>query len=715
MFHALSNPRAPRAAEPRPACAAPRRAVLATLGALLAGRASAEDEAPVLAIYGDSQAQGLSASLRGPTRGRYRLLNRTKPATGVAQAAYDWVQALRDSVAADRPAVAIMMFGANDRVPARLPDGRNLPFRGEPWLAYYRERIAAMVRVLSEAGVLIVWCGNPLSREQGYARDMAYLNDLFRQALPEQGAVWVDLWNVASDANGAYQSHGAGVDGRVQRLRNDDGIHFTTAGYDLVARRVMQSVDGIVAAARTQPAAPPAAPPPAAAALPPPAATPPTATPPAAPPAETPSPSAETPAEGRGAALRGIGGALGMAMLVLAGCDTAPPPRPPVSAAGLAPFHAALAELESGTRREPVVVLQLGDSHSANDAFGTRMREGLGERFGLAGRGPLAPGVPFRTYDPSLVRVTADPGWQAIGSLSPNNPGPFGIAGVRQRADAGGATMTLETQVEGGLARAEVEVLRQPGGGGLEVTVDGRPAGRIGTDGAGGADFIKLPTSAATRQVTLRSAGDGPVELLGWSAARESAGILYANLGTIGATIDTARRWDPAIVRTELAHLRPSLILVAFGTNEGFREELDVPAYARRYAETVRAWQAAAPGAAVVVMGPADGDWRAGRPGPRAAEECPEPGRGWRKPPNLSPVREAQRAVARENGWHFWDWSAAMGGNCAMHRWTEEVPPLAAPDHVHLRSAGYRRTAESLLRDLLEGYDRQRRSGAPRV
>ena len=253
MVHRFAAHARPSLPAPEPVrSAVSRRSLLAFSGLspiLFAGRGAlaAENGGRPLAVYGDSQAQGLAASLRSELRGgAFRLLNRTKPGTALGQpVAHDWVAAVRQSIEADRPAVAVMMFGGNDRVPARLADGRNLAFRGEPWLAFYRERLAAMVSALSEAGVLIVWCGNPNTRHQGYANDMAYLNDLYRAALPASGAVFVDIWNVAADRAGGYQSHGPGTDGSVQRLRTDDGIHFTRAGYDLVAQRVVRAVEAL--------------------------------------------------------------------------------------------------------------------------------------------------------------------------------------------------------------------------------------------------------------------------------------------------------------------------------------------------------------------------------------------------------------------------------------------------------------------------------------
>ena len=106
--------------------------------------------------------------------------------------------------------------------------------------------------------------------------------------------------------------------------------------------------------------------------------------------------------------------------------------------------------------------------------------------------------------------------------------------------------------------------------------------------------------------------------------------------------------------------------------------------------------------------------WCWGRPTPtataaRAAHAPPACGDpNWTEPPNLAPIREAQRSVAAREGAYFWDWQAAMGGPCSMLRWAATDPPMAAPDHVHLFAPGYQATAEALFRAIMEGYDRYR-------
>ncbi len=375
------------------------------------------------------------------------------------------------------------------------------------------------------------------------------------------------------------------------------------------------------------------------------------------------------------------------------------------------PLYVALDALEAGGQA-PVAVLQIGDSHTANDAFSGRMRELFQARFGDAGRGMLQPGIPFRYYRPTQLTVTASL-WQTVSSLDPNTPGPFGIGGLRQAA-TGPAEMTLQTDTPGGLAQVVVEALGQQGGGTLDATLDTGQSLSFATDTRPGTPlWFLIPAGPGSTSLTLRARGDGPVDLLSWTAMRAQPGVTFSNLGTVGATVDLIDRWDPALVAAELAWLRPALILVAFGTNEGFRDSTDADAYGPLYAARVQGLHAAAPWAAILVIGPPDGNRRAAR-GTTPEGACPPLADGktarvvWTEPPRLAQVREAQRKVAKAAGYYYWDWSAAMGGACSMQRWARTDPPMGAPDHVHLYAPGYRATAELLFQDIMRGYARYR-------
>lgn len=382
-----------------------------------------------------------------------------------------------------------------------------------------------------------------------------------------------------------------------------------------------------------------------------------------------------------------------------------------LGAAGrLLPLYSALMQLDKRKREDAVVVLQIGDSHTANDAFSGRMRELFQARFGDAGRGLLPPGIPYRYYKPARVHVTAK-NWTVVSSFDASAAGPFGVSALRQHAD-GPAEMTLTADNRGDLDRVAIEVLEQPGGGTVEVEFDNGRHTSFATDATRSTPAWFKLSGTGSLALILRARGDGPVDLLAWSVQRRTPGVIYANLGTIGATIDLLGRWDPEIVAAEMARLRPSLIVVAFGTNEAFSSKTDIDHYPTLYAERVRMLHDAVPGAPLLVIGPPDGN-REWRPGSTDAGLCgadPNSVRPvlWVEPTNLAAVRDAQRKVADEAGFYFWDWSEAMGGRCAMWRWVKDDPTSAAPDHVHLFAPGYRTTAERLFNELMDGYDRYR-------
>jgi lysophospholipase L1-like esterase len=374
------------------------------------------------------------------------------------------------------------------------------------------------------------------------------------------------------------------------------------------------------------------------------------------------------------------------------------------TAAPLLPLYRALLPLEGGAGRAPVVILQIGDSHTANDSFSGRMREQFQQRFGDAGRGVLPPGVPYRYYRPDRVSVT-EQGWSVISSFRAEARGPFGVTGLRQHADRP-AEMTLAVSDPGDLDRAEIEVLRQPGGGTIDVDLDRGAHASLSTNAPiEQAGWLAVPSASGSRTLTLRTRGDGPVDVLAWSVSRSRPGVIYANLGTIGASVDLMDRWDQAMLRQDLAHLAPTLIVLAFGTNEGFRDSTDPAAYATTFAARLRELHAAVPGAALLVLGPPDGD-RHRRRDSFEPPACGDP--NWAEPPRLNAIREVERTVAARENAYFWDWRSAMGGECSMLRWAATRPPLAAPDHVHLYAPGYHVTAEALFRAIMEGYERYR-------
>jgi lysophospholipase L1-like esterase len=386
-------------------------------------------------------------------------------------------------------------------------------------------------------------------------------------------------------------------------------------------------------------------------------------------------------------------------------------------AAGLTRFFAALRRTEEKQTAAPLRVVQIGDSHTAADAFSGRLREAFQNRYGGAGRGWLPAGVPFKYYNPRLVSV-AEEGWRHQGPTNGAPPEALGLDALVAVNDGRRADMTLRSTDPAGFDRLAVEYLAQPEGGDLTVAVDHGPSVRVVTAAALSHVERKIVWQGrAGRAVELATEGGAPVAVIGWTVERGGPGVIYENHGVIGARASLLGRMDPAALGVELGDSRPALLVVAFGTNEGFDDAFDRRAYAAMFRDNVARLQLLAPQAAVLIVGPPDGN-RSGKgcaAGERRSAACaPEAGVGdacaWHEPPYLAAVRETQKAVAGRAGWAFWDWSLAMGGACSMHRFFRRAPPWAFADHVHLNRDGYAATADVLFFDLVSAYERWRAS-----
>jgi hypothetical protein len=221
--------------------------VLVFLAAM--GSVRADDAIPAqttIVIFGDSQGEGVAVGMRRLLQGHkeFRLLNRTKAGSAISQKLdYDWPAAVEHFVAdGEKADVAVMVFGGNDRLPARIENGRPIPFRTPEWDSMYKERITAMISALVKAHIRVIWCGDPIAREAHYSADMEYLNAMYQEVAPAAGAEYLPLWTLVADEHGAFAAYGKALDGETRRLRHDDGIHFSPDGYDVVANHILEAV-----------------------------------------------------------------------------------------------------------------------------------------------------------------------------------------------------------------------------------------------------------------------------------------------------------------------------------------------------------------------------------------------------------------------------------------------------------------------------------------
>lgn len=369
-------------------------------------------------------------------------------------------------------------------------------------------------------------------------------------------------------------------------------------------------------------------------------------------------------------------------------------------AEALASFFEALAATEDATRNQPVHVLQLGDSHTAGDRITGKLRVELQRRFGRAGRGVLPPGVPYDGFAPYQVLVASRDWVTEQAPLQPPAGAPSPRVGLSGARSVGGAGAVLGYELEPGAEATRIGICGRSRGPGPGLTVEAGGVGRaLDLNGSRPDEEVcrEMALPAPTTSVRLIPLGDGvvldSVRLDG--AAR---GVTVSNLGRVGATLRDLATRDEATVRTELAAWRPTLIVLAFGTNEGFDDGLDPVAYETLLRGQVARIRRLSPGSAMLILGAPDAQ-RNGVTDGCSADGLRAP------PPRLAMVRDVQRRIAAELGVAFWDWHGRMGGDCSADRLALLGEPLMRGDRVHFTSAGADWIGGVLAGDLIGAYE----------
>ena len=361
----------------------------------------------------------------------------------------------------------------------------------------------------------------------------------------------------------------------------------------------------------------------------------------------------------------------------------------------VAAFYARLEELETGRAKTDVRIAQLGDSHTASD-YGTSIaRARLAARFGDGGRGFIPLGQPYRRLFQAGEAMARGSGFEAngaplFGPRATASDGLFGLAGFAMDSRLAGSTMTSEFTASAD--SFEIAYLAQPSGGSFDVTIDGKFRGRVTTAQATrGSAYRSFDVARGPHTFEARGIGDGPTRIFGVRLDDDAVGITFDSLGMNGARASTPLGVDDSHFGEQVARVAPSLVIVAYGTNESGDSVTTPEEHAAAIRSLALRLKDAVPGASCLVLGPPDRD-------------APSYG-GARTLPKLLEIVAAQQRAADDAGCAFFDQFAAMGAAGAIGRWSSESPPRARRDLVHLTRAGYAFLAEALVRDLLAGYE----------
>jgi lysophospholipase L1-like esterase len=363
-------------------------------------------------------------------------------------------------------------------------------------------------------------------------------------------------------------------------------------------------------------------------------------------------------------------------------------------------------EAPAATAKSSFVILQIGDSHTAADLFTGEVRDRLQAVFGKGGLF-LPPGIPKAGVQSAELSIKAGDAWSYNAMASTDEPDHFWLSGYTATATSTGATISFTAPSQQAFDSIDVSFLKSPGGGRADILLDGEIVDTILLDGRSGEPLIRrlLPAAGPTgsfKTLAIRTASAGKVEFSGVFIDQRQSGLSYLSVGFPGARVSVLKRIAPENLADDMARLNPDMLVLAFGTNEGFDDNLDIAAYRRTLSEIIATLKQGRPGLRIVLVGPP--------PGARQESNCaeirtacgttPAAGACWAQPPKLAAVREAVIAVATEIGGSFWDWGSVLPSACDVERGRLGDPALIGPDRVHLTGRGYRESADAFARML---------------
>mgnify|MGYP001562143657 CR=1 FL=1 len=367
-------------------------------------------------------------------------------------------------------------------------------------------------------------------------------------------------------------------------------------------------------------------------------------------------------------------------------------------------FYAALRRTAQGEKDAVTRITHYGDSIIIEDLWTATVRRRLQERFGDAGPGFLYLARPWEWYDHLDVTLKYTDAWHFYRVTNGHvHDGFYGYGGVSFVAGGPGAKATYATVAEGPVGRAvsrcEVYFLGQPGGGDVQVSVDGTVADTFSTEApsvGSGFHLVRMPDGPHT--IVVQSAGGGPVRLFGVTLERDGPGVVYDGIGLLGASARALLEPEEAHWKEQFAHRRPDLVVLTFGTNES-DHQLSMSGYREQLERVVRRIRAVAPFASCLLAGPPD----RGDPNTRETRSI------------IPKLIDVQREIALAEGCAFWDTFSAMGGKNTMWRWYRSGPRRAFGDLTHLAPAGGEILGDLLNAALLQGFiDYLSRSPQPR-
>ena len=217
-------------------------ALAAGISSPLAVHAAASDRRRV-AVFGDSLSDGLCEALNARKRSTsVSFVRLGKISSGLVKPGfYDWPAAAA-RIGQDGYDAAVCLMGLND-LQGMADGGRHLAPDTDAWAEAYGRRVDEVSHGIQAAGTRLAWVGLPPVRDAAFNRTVQTINEVLADRVPADGGMFVDIWDESGSPPGHFSAYLPNGRGGQYGARQEDGMHFTGEGYQMVARTVLDAME----------------------------------------------------------------------------------------------------------------------------------------------------------------------------------------------------------------------------------------------------------------------------------------------------------------------------------------------------------------------------------------------------------------------------------------------------------------------------------------
>lgn len=371
-----------------------------------------------------------------------------------------------------------------------------------------------------------------------------------------------------------------------------------------------------------------------------------------------------------------------------------------------------LREAIADAERQPVSLLNIGDSHVQAD-FGTgTIRDLLQYDYGDAGRGIITPLKMAGTNEPYDYVFTSTGSWNGEKLATQNWSQTMGFTGtsIRFRGTTGDLTVGTSEKDDydpfisvAVFHKGQMAVTSVTNTEGEEVKFGTKP----------GRDFTIIRLGSEQNRITIHFETDGDLTVFGVSLSGGRPGVYYHAIGNNSGTYSLYNKIGN--VGRGIKPLSPKLIIISLGTNEAFGS-VDETAFYNNIDRLVKNIQQENPEAEILLTTPMECQKSVyhttskkvairSRKGKKRYKTVSSRSRSYAVNDNCHLVRDIILRYGKDHKIATYDWYTVAGGNGAASKWISNG--LFSKDHVHHSVKGYRLQGRLLYEALSDAFKKQ--------